>query len=200
MTTSISIISAIVLMTISNEAKEIKYNYEPVKIELVSPLDTYSDYFKPKRLIEEEVAQVKTIDVIDTPINSTTIYHEADSIKAKLPDASPTPSLQKPVSTLSHLEKEEIDTEIEEFEGFELFEMEGNDNMDNRVIDIKGESKTLTKSILAKGVNLFLLHNNNGQIDISTWNEPNIEVTAIFTIETDDEEDEKKALSDFTFE
>ena len=33
MTATISIISAIVMMTISNEAKEIKYNYEPVIIE-----------------------------------------------------------------------------------------------------------------------------------------------------------------------
>lgn len=200
MTATISIISAIVMMTISNEAKEIKYNYEPVKIELVSPLDTYSNYFKPKRLIEEEVAQAKTIDVIDTPINSISSNNYAVPIKAQLPNVSPISSIKMPVVSLGNLEIGEMDAEMDGFEGFDLFEMEEDDSIVNRIFNIKGESKTMTKSISANGINLFLLHNNNGQIDISIWNEPNIEVTAIFTIETDNEDDEKKALADFTFE
>jgi hypothetical protein len=204
MTTTISIISAIVLMTVSNEAKEIKYNYEPVKIELVSPLDTYSNYFKSKQLIEKEIAQVKTIEIVDTPTKPITNAIISDqSIPVKSPIVQPTLPIQMAVAPVSPIEVNEISEEIEEiedFEGFELFEMDEDDSIDDRVINIKGESKSVTQKMSAKGIELFQLHNKNGQIDITTWDQPEIEVTAIFTIETKADEDTKKALDDFTFE
>ncbi len=63
--------------------------------------------------------------------------------------------------------------------------------------DFEGKSKTVTKSFGIEGIETLVISHRNGDVNIETWDQNKIEVSAIFTIKAELPEHELLAINDF---
>lgn len=63
--------------------------------------------------------------------------------------------------------------------------------------DFEGKSKTITKEFDIGGITTLDISHRNGDVNIETWDQEKIEVSATFTVKTENPEHEVLALNDF---
>lgn len=195
----------------SNSIKETTYvpqksNFEAKEIvEYIGEEEQQTETFEAlvdshENEIEKKMALIQNDTALLEPI--------VESGLTEIPDLVNLPNIGRYTTTLkdkfqTRIEAEEtiyLDDQIAIETGEEFNSIEDIDLIDSSTKlegEVNGETKTITKTIDASNLNTLKLTNRNGKIKVETWNKPQVEVTAYFTLETKEPEHAKLGFDDF---
>ena len=186
MTTSILLISSAILTfqstQISNELKAYEPSLTSISYAQLGDYETVG-INAPFSIIESSVPNKQVFVPILTELTGDSVVEQTTS-EMKTVAESPVMTFEEPAAPIvPSAPQEHLDEPLES----------------NLGGDFEGESKTLTKTFDVGGITTLDISHKNGDINIETWDQEKIEVSATFSVKAEKPEDEQLALSDFDF-
>ena len=155
---------------------------------LISTKEESAEYHNTLVVEEDiEIEMIESIQSIEKEVFNITT--ETEEIEAVIN----TNVLPENIFDVANYDEHLIDqdTEEENLEEYEVIETVNSNS------SIEGKEKTISKEISMEGVEWFKLYNSVGDIEIKSWDQPKIAITATVSMKGKSEEDVQKGLEDF---